>query len=176
MRFTPATLAMSLVLLTVSSAGISQRPDAQIAPLSLEWQAKGEASKAAGDLAAANDAYESALAADPRNIRVFIALGEVARLQGLQGKAVRFYNEALLLDPTDMSALLGQGQALTEKGALTQARTTLAKMKAVCRGECTEVATLTAAIDKSVVSASADAKGKTPAEGSAKATPEKATP
>src|SRR3546814_7319309 len=89
---------------------------AEINPLSSAWLAKGVAAKKVGDLASANDAFETALAVDPRNRAAFNALGEVARLQGLTGKSIRFYREALLLDPTDLKALAGQGQSMVEKG------------------------------------------------------------
>lgn len=148
MRFTPATLALASVLLTVSSAGIGQRADSQISPLSLEWQARGEQAKAAKDFMAANDALESALAADPRNRRAFVLLGEIAREQGLQGKAIRFYNEALVLDPADMDALAGQGQAMVEKGALEQARANIARMKSVCRKDCPQIDILAASVEE----------------------------
>lgn len=147
MRFTPATLALAALLTTVSSAGNGQRPDSSISPLSLEWQGRGDALRATGDLSQANDAYESALAADPRNRKAFIALAEVARAQGLQGKAIRFYNDALILDPADIDALGGQGQAMVEKGALSQANANLAKMKSLCRNNCPAIASLAGSIE-----------------------------
>lgn len=147
MRFTPATLALAAVLTMVSSVGISQRPDDQIKPLSIQWKAKGDAALAAGDLQQANNAYETALAVDPRNRAAFIALGDVARDQGLQGKAVRFYHNALALEPTDMTALAGTVNALVERGALANARETLSRMKTLCRGDCPQIAKLDTLIE-----------------------------
>ena len=148
MRFTPPTLALASLALVVSSVGISRGPDNQIDPVSLAWQAKGDAARAAGDLDAANDAYESALAADPRNRVVFVALGEIARGQGLQGKAVRFYNAALSLEPTDMAALGGTVRALAERGAIANAKENLSRMQTLCRGSCPQIAELGALIEK----------------------------
>ncbi|HKX21664.1 MAG TPA: hypothetical protein VJM81_00165 [Rhizorhapis sp.] len=148
MRFTPASIALALALATVSSAGIGQKPDAQIDPMSVAWLEKGEVSQKAGDLQGANDAYETSLAIDPRNRKAFSALGEVARLQGLTGKSIRFYREALLLDPTDLDALAGQGEAMVDKGAIAKAKENLAKMKNICRTNCREIAMLSAAIEK----------------------------
>ena len=99
MRFTPASIALAVVLTTVSSVGLSQKPDSQISPQSVEWQKAGEAAHKAGNLEGATDALESALAIDPRNRAAFVELAEVARAQGLQGKAIRLYKEALQLDP-----------------------------------------------------------------------------
>ncbi len=151
MRFTPATIALAVVLTTVSSVGISQRPDNQISPLSLQWLTKGEAARAAGNLEAANDAFETALAVDPRNRSAFIALGDIARQQQLQGKAVRFYKSALSLDPADMTALAGTVNALVDRGAFANARETLSRMKTLCRTDCSEIAKLNALIDNKAI-------------------------
>ncbi|PZU61286.1 MAG: hypothetical protein DI547_01790 [Sphingobium sp.] len=148
MRFTPASIALAAVLATVSSVGLSQKPDTQIDPLSIEWQKAGDEAQRAGRYEAANDAYESALAADPRNRAVYVALGQIARTQGLQGKAIRLYGEALLLDPTDVQALSGQGQAMVEKGALERAKENLARVKSLCKQGCAPATQLAAAIDK----------------------------
>lgn len=162
MRFTPATIALAAVLATVSSVGVSQRPDAQIEPLSLEWQKKGEAAERGGDLVAATDALETALAIDPRNRSAYLSLGKVARAQGLQGKAIRYYREALLIDPTDVAALSGQGQAMVEKGAVAKARETLAQVKTLCKTDCPAATQLSAAIAKGAPPMVLTAKEVTP--------------
>jgi tetratricopeptide (TPR) repeat protein len=148
MRFTPASIALAVVLTTVSSVGLSQKPDSQISPQSVEWQKAGEAARRSGNLDGATDALESALAIDPRNRTAYVELAEVARAQGLQGKAIRLYKEALLLDPTDIAALSGQGEAMMEKGAVTSAKDVLAKAQALCKGDCAPVGKLAAAIQK----------------------------
>jgi tetratricopeptide (TPR) repeat protein len=150
MRFTPASLALAALLTIVSSAGLTQRPDAQIEPLSLEWMRAGEAASKAGNLSGATDAYESALAVDPRNRAAYVALADVASAQGLQGKAIRLYREALLLDPTDVTALVGQGEAMVAKGAVARAKENLATAQKVCGGDCAPVDKLSAAIAKGV--------------------------
>lgn len=162
MRFTPASIALAALLATVSSVGMSQRPDAQIEPLSIEWLKKGEVAQRANDLDGAIDAYETALAVDPRNRSAYIALAQVARAQGLQGKAIRLYKEALLLDPTDIHAIAGQGQAMVEKGAIAKARDTLARGRSICREDCGPLAQLSAAIEKGAPPTILSAKDVTP--------------
>jgi len=158
MRFTPVTLALAALFATVSSVGITQRPDSRINPVSLAWQAKGDAARAAGDMGAANDAYETALAADPRNRAVFVALGDVARQQGLQGKALGYYQGALTLEPTDMAALGGTVQALVERGAFATARENLSRMKTLCRGDCPQIADLNGLVERAASAPSAAPK------------------
>lgn len=162
MRFTPASIALAALLTTVSSVGLSQRPDAQIDPRSTEWMRAGAAAARAGDLDAATDAYESALAVDPRNRSAYVALAGVARAQGLQGKAIRLYRDALALDPTDMNALVGQGEAMVEKGAIAKAKEVLAQAKSVCGVNCAPLAQLSAAIEKGPPATVLSAKDVTP--------------
>jgi tetratricopeptide (TPR) repeat protein len=162
MRFTPASIALAAVLTTVSSVGLTQRPDAQIEPRSIEWQKAGAAAFAAGNLSGATDALESALAVDPRNRAAYVDLAQVARAQGLQGKAIRLYKEALLLDPTDLTALAGQGEAMVEKGALAKAKEVLAKAQSLCKADCAPVNKLAATIQKGPPAVALTAKDAVP--------------
>ena len=148
MRFSPMTLALSLTLLTVSSGVNGQRADDQINPKSLALLAEGQNQLKAGNLSAANDALETALAVDPRNRAAFIALGRVAQAQALPGKAIRLYFEALSLEPNDVTALSAQGEAMVQRGAVERARANLARVRALCKGECAPATQLAAAIAK----------------------------
>lgn len=148
MRFSPPALALSLALLTVASVGHSQRPDAQIDPLSVALTAEGKASLAAARYDAANDALESALAVDPKNRTAYITLAQVAERQGLPGKSIRFYREALLIEPNDVTALAGQGEAMVAKGAVAKAKENLARITTLCVSACNEQVRLAAVIAK----------------------------
>jgi len=149
MRLTPIVLTLAIAAATMASAGQSQRPDDQIDPRSMALLAKGEAARASGNLDAATDALESALAVDPRNRSAFVVLGEVASARGLPGKAIRYYREALLLEPNDVTALKGQGEALVAKGAVQRAKDNLAKIRSLCvKSGCVEANQLAAVIAK----------------------------
>jgi Tfp pilus assembly protein PilF len=162
MRFSPAALALSLVLVTVSSSVAGQKPDDQIDPRSMALVAQGQAAYRAGNLTGAEDLLETALAVDPRNRGAYVALGAVATAQKLPGKAVRFYREALAIEPNDTSALAGEGIALVDKGAVDIAKSNLGRIHALCKGECPPAVTLAAAIAKgpppAVVTAQANTK------------------
>ena len=149
MRFTPAALAATVMLLTFSSASIGQAPrQSPISALSRAMHAEGEMLRVAGDLAAANGYFEAALVSDPRNAMALIGMGEIARAQNLPGKAIGYFREALALAPDSRAALLGQGRALVERGAVDRARASLAQLQTVCGDRaCPEVATLAAAIN-----------------------------
>ena len=91
-------------------------------PKSVEFQKQGEAALAAGKLIEADDAFETALAVDPRNRAAFVAMAKVAMKQKLYGQAIRLTNKALTLEPTDKDALAVQGEAMVEQGAAARAK------------------------------------------------------
>lgn len=148
MRFSPPAIALSLMLMMVASVSHSQRPDAQISERSLALTAEGKAFAAAQKYDDAVSAFESALAVDPRNRGAYINLAMVAQKQGLPGKAIRFYREALLIEPNDVAALAGQGEALVQKGAVAKARDNLARIKQLCSVTCAEQDKLAMAITR----------------------------
>lgn len=148
MRITTVAAAAALTLLTLSTALHGQRPDNQIDARSVSLTESGRTALKAGNLDAAADALETALAVDPRNRAAFVALGDVARARALSGKAIRYYREALLLEPNDVAALAGQGEAYVAKGAIERARQNLAKIRKICTGGCPEATALAAVIAK----------------------------
>lgn len=154
-RFSPLTLAVAVGALTLSTAGSGQDRARPIAPESLAWTERGAAALAADQTGAASDAFETAAALDPANVRAFNGLAATAMAEGLPGKAIRFYREALLLDGRDRSALAGIGEAFAAKGAVGLAESSLAQLTTVCGAACPEVQRVQAALDRGTVTASA---------------------
>ncbi|AJP74394.1 hypothetical protein TS85_09140 [Sphingomonas hengshuiensis] len=148
MRFTAVSAAIALLALSMSTSLMAQRPDDQIDPKSLALLAQGRAAQAAGNIDGAEDALESALAVDPRNRAAFVVLAEISRGRGLPGKAIRLYHEALALDPNDLSALRGQGEAMVAKGAIVKAKENLTRLQTLCKTGCAEATALAASIAK----------------------------
>ena len=146
MRFSPLVLMLGLATSTLAIPAAGQRPDSQIAPLSVEYAKRGEAALAAGNYIAADDALETALVVDPRNRAAFRTMARVAIKQRLFGQAIRLTNKALALEPTDRDALAIQGEAMVEAGAVPRARETLAKLQKLCAGPCPQAASLGAVI------------------------------
>jgi len=129
MRLSPVLLCLGLAASSLSVAGIGQRPDDQIAPLSTSLLQQGENLLAQGKLVEADDALETALAVDPKNRAAFVVMAKVAIKQQLFGQAIRLTNKALALEPTDRNALAVQGQAMVELGALARANENPAKIQ-----------------------------------------------
>jgi Tfp pilus assembly protein PilF len=149
MRFSPLALGLAFAALSVSTSLHGQRADADIDPRSMALLAQGKSAAASGNLDRATDLLETALAVDPRNRDAFLELASVADRQELPGKAIRLYREALSIQPNDVGALQGQGEALVQKGAMEAARENLARIKTLCgKKPCPQASQLAAAIDK----------------------------
>lgn len=161
MRLSPVVLAFGLAASSLAVPVVGQKSDDQIVPRSVEFQKKGEAALAAGKLMEADDAFETALAVDPRNRAAFVSMARVAMRQKLFGQAIRLTNKALALEPNDRDALAVQGTAMVEQGAAARAQEVLAKLQKICGQACPQVAELNAAI----------ARGPTLAQAKPPATP-----
>ncbi|WP_156457987.1 tetratricopeptide repeat protein [Sphingomonas sp. Leaf412] len=148
MRFTSVAVAASLALVSISTSLHGQRPDDQIDARSLSLLQQGRAAKDAGNVDGALDLLETAVAVDPRNRQAFIVMAEIAEGRGLPGKAIRLYREALLLEPNDVAALAGQGEAMVAKGAVERAKENLARVKTLCKSACAPATALAATIAK----------------------------
>ena len=144
MRHFPAALALSLAVALTASIG--QSAERQPDPRAVMLEKQGEARLAAGDIQAAIDSFEAALAVDPAHTRVYLDLAEAAGREGLHGKAIHFYREALEREPESLAAISGEGVALVEKGALEKAKRNLAKLETMCGANCRETKTLAAKI------------------------------
>jgi tetratricopeptide (TPR) repeat protein len=148
MRFTPIALSAAIALATIASAGQGQRPDDQLDPRSVALVQQAGAHSAAGRHNEAIDLLETALAVDPRNRSAFILLARVSQAQRLPGKAIRFYAAALQLEPNDVDALAGQGEAYVQRGAVDRARANLARVRTLCGQNCAQATALAASIQR----------------------------
>lgn len=162
MRLTPVVLTTAIALATMASAGHGQRPDAQIDTRSIAIAREAQAHAAAGRLMEATDGFETALAVDPRNREAYVGLARVAQAQRLPGKAIRFYSDALRIEPNDIAALSGQGEAYVQRGAVERARRNLTRVQELCGRPCPQATQLAAAITRGPPVATAQQAVPTP--------------
>lgn len=119
-----------------ASVAVGAARDDAVNPVAARWLTAGDAALAAKKPAAAIDAFEAALAVDPKNAAGFIGIARAYEAEALPGRAIRYYREALALQPNDLDALAGQGEALIARGATTRARVNLDRIKTLCKTEC----------------------------------------
>lgn len=166
MRFTPASILLAGALALSASGGIGKKaPEPVVSPAATAWIARASAALQSGDISNARASYETALLLSPGDPAIYYALGRIARAQKLPGKAIKYFSDALRLDPANQLALQGQGLAMMEKGATQSARDTLAKLKTLCKTNCAAAEPLASAIaagPPKFVSADATPTDKTP--------------
>jgi Tfp pilus assembly protein PilF len=156
------TVLLPIALLAATAAVAATGRDDQLKPASLQLAAAGQAALAAAKPQDAIDNFEAALASDPRNVAAFRGIAQSYEALGLPGRAVKYYREALALNPSDISALEGQGRALVARGATARAQINLARIKALCKADCSAAARLETSITKASAQASAETvKAKT---------------
>jgi tetratricopeptide (TPR) repeat protein len=148
MRLTPIALTVAVALATMASAGQGQKPDDQIDQRSVALAGEAQALTTQARYQEAIDLYESALAVDPRNRQAYIGLARSAQGLKLPGKAIKFYYEALKLEPNDVAALAGQGEALVQRGAVERAKQNLERIRKLCTTPCPQATQLAAVIAK----------------------------
>lgn len=148
MRFAPAALALSLLVAVTASTGFGAAPQKPLDPRAASLVAQGRAALDAGQVDVAIDAFEAALAVQPGSVAIYVNLAEATRRQGMQGKALRYYRDALERDPQNQAAIAGEGVALAEKGAIEKARLNLTKLQQICGADCPPTRELAAAIAK----------------------------
>lgn len=161
-----AALLLSLALLAapVAAQGSARGlADTALAPASLAAFAAGEAALAQRNTQEAINQFEAALAADPRNLSAYVGMARAAETEGLPGKAIRFYREALAIDPNHQAVLEAQGNAYLARGARSRAEANLERLKTLCANDCANANRLAAAISRHDATASAPATAQTPA-------------
>ncbi|WP_241765806.1 tetratricopeptide repeat protein [Erythrobacter longus] len=140
MRFAPVAAALSLFLATTAS--VTSASDRAPDPRAAQLIALGQTALENGDTQGAIDAFESAFAVDPSYTPIFLQLAEAARQDGLQGKAIAYYREALQRDPDNFAAISGEGEALVERGAVEKAQRNLSRLESLCGSSCPETMAL----------------------------------
>lgn len=145
MRYYPAAIA--LTLLAAVSASMGQGAAPEVNPKVERLLLEGRTALAAGKAQEAIDAFEAALAVQPGNTAIYLDLAKAASKEGMQGKAIHFYREALERDPNSFAALSGEGEALVDKGATEKAKRNLSKLQSLCGESCDETKSLAAKIE-----------------------------
>lgn len=147
MRFTPVSLALSLSFALTASV-LYSAPATPLDPRAVALMNEGRAALASGNADAATDSFEAALAVNPGNVGIMLALAEASRKQGMQGKAIHYYRQALVIDPQNLDAMAGEGAALVERGAIEKAKRDLARLEGMCGSSCAQAKLLADAIAK----------------------------
>ncbi|MEY3268663.1 MAG: hypothetical protein RL480_1423, partial [Pseudomonadota bacterium] len=94
MRFNRAVPLWLLLMATMSAMAVGASGpsgDDILKPQSVQMAKQGKAALIHGDALVAIDAYEAALASDPKNVAAFTGIAMSYEKLGLPGKAVKYY-------------------------------------------------------------------------------------
>ncbi|UTW53809.1 tetratricopeptide repeat protein [Kordiimonas sp. SCSIO 12610] len=80
--------------------------------------------------------FERALVANPANVEALIGLGNTYEAKGQTGRGLRYYRQALELDPNDKTALQAQSLAFLKQNLYDRAELNRDKLARLCAAGC----------------------------------------
>ncbi|MFC3050916.1 tetratricopeptide repeat protein [Kordiimonas pumila] len=90
--------------------------------------------------------YERALVANPSNVDALVGLARTHEILGSVGKGLKYYRQALEIEPDDTSALEGQAVAFIKRDMTDRAKDNLDKLVKLCPEGCASLSIVEAAI------------------------------
>ena len=110
--------------------------------------ARSRAAEQKGDAAEALLLIQSAIVAHPADPENYIALGDLYSRTGHPNAAVKYYDDALFIDPVDKAALKGMALADLAIGDNAAAQKNLDLLESTCGPHCPETLAVHAAFAK----------------------------
>lgn len=100
-----------------------------------------------GETEAAQDLYERALVANPANMQALIGLGKTHEAQGRVGRGLKYYRQALTIDPNALRALEAQAIAFLKRDMPDRAEINRDRLATLCRTGCEPLENVKVAIE-----------------------------
>jgi tetratricopeptide (TPR) repeat protein len=91
--------------------------------------------------------YERALVANPANLHALVGLGKSHEAQGRVGRGLKYYRQALAVDPNAMVALEAQAVAFLKRDMVNRAEANRAKLASLCEAGCQSLDSVETAIE-----------------------------
>ncbi len=139
--FTAAALAGALIATGTVAANDRYKDASRMLVSEASMALKAEKSEEALVL------YERALVADPANLNALIGLGKTHEVQGRVGRGLKYYRQALAIDPNAQSALEAQAVAFLKRDMVDRAEANRDKLARLCSTGCRALETVRTALD-----------------------------
>ncbi|WP_262695352.1 tetratricopeptide repeat protein [Kordiimonas aquimaris] len=91
--------------------------------------------------------YERALVANPANLHALVGLGKTHEAQGRIGRGLKYYRQALAVDPNAMVALEAQAVAFLKRDMVGRAEANRSKLASLCETGCQSLDMVKTAIE-----------------------------
>lgn len=110
----------------------------------------------ADDTEQAQILFERALVANPANLEALIGLGKTHEAQGRVGRGLKYYRQALAIDPNAHPALEAQAVAFLKRDMVDRAQANRDKLAKLCSTGCRELDSVETALEGYRTEKSAD--------------------
>ncbi len=91
--------------------------------------------------------FERAIVADPANVKALIGLGRTHETQGRVGRSLKYYRQALEIEPNAMPALRAQALAFLKRDMVDRAERNREKLSRLCPDSCEALDTVETEIE-----------------------------
>lgn len=150
MLFSKVLLPISVV--AAMSVSVLAQSDNKFEKVSQDLVAQANTALGTEQFADAQFLYERALVAQPANITALIGLGKSHEGQGRLGKGLKYYRQALEIEPNDQTALEVQALAFLKRDMMDRADDNRDKLARLCANGCPALASVETAIEAYQVS------------------------
>ncbi len=145
MLFSKVLVSMSVVgMMSISAMAQSET---KFQKVSHQLVAQANAALGTDQFADAQLLYERALVASPSNTAALIGLGRSHEGQGRVGKGLKYYRQALEIEPNDQRALEVQALAFLKRDMKDRADSNRDKLARLCANGCAALASVETAIE-----------------------------
>lgn len=127
-----------------SSALMDQNPSLERVASALVLA--GEQQLSDENYADAQRSFERALVANPASVVALLNLGRVHEAQGRVGRSLKYYRQALQIDPRNQKGLEAQAMAFLKRSLVDRAERNADRLAEICGDTCVSVETVRTAI------------------------------
>lgn len=135
--------AFGALLATPVSAQTSEKHQS----MSRQFVAQAQAAMMAEKMDDAQLLFERALVANPANVTALIGLGQAHEQRGAVGRGLKYYRQALEIEPNDQGALEKQALAFLKRDMADRAEDNREKLARLCINGCDALSIVTTAIE-----------------------------
>lgn len=149
MKLTASGIGLAIALVAaplLTAVALAERKSPQ-EPVSNYIMERGVKALKDGDTEKAQDFFEQAVAAYPKNARAFAYLGDAHLKADRAETANKYYETALSINPDDTHSLLRSGEYALTQDDLETAEKNLKRLSWVCERRCDEFRTLQKAVN-----------------------------
>ena len=145
-------MLFSKILLSISAASaltiaVAAQAETKFQKVSSQLVAQANAALETKQFVDAQLLYERALVAAPANTKALIGLGRSHEEQGRVGKGLKYYRQALEIEPNDQTALEVQALAFLKRDMKERADSNREKLARLCASGCAALASVETAIE-----------------------------